>query len=226
MIYLLFFVVALCASVAVYAYCSYEGVLTPAWDKFPRKKQLGEEFAPFTKRVSLIMVPAILLVMLLAQLSLYKNTQTVSFIKLFVLLVIVISAGIVDLKKKIIPNLLVCFGLLFWVCITAYDISKEENLKGLLESELIGLAIGFGLLAVVSLVTKGAIGFGDVKLFGVIGLIGGAFCTYSTLLVSLIISVIVAAIGLIAKKISKKDTIPFGPCIALGYLVVLFLSSY
>ena len=103
---------------------------------------------------------------------------------------------------------------------------NSDNFKGIMISELIGFAVGFGLLAVVSLITKGAMGFGDVKLFGVIGLIGGAFCTYSTLLVSLIVSVIVSVIGMIRKKIGRKDAIPFGPCIAVGYLIVLFLASY
>ena len=78
----------------------------------------------------------------------------------------------------------------------------------------------------VFVITKGALGFGDVKLFGIIGLISGGFCTYSTLLVSLLVSVVVSVIGLIRKKIGRKDAIPFGPCIAIGYLVVIFLASY
>ena len=226
MIYLLFLAVAVCAALAVYIYCSYEGVFTPALAFIPRKPQTDGEFVPFSKKLSLLCAFAALLAMLLVQLSLYKNTQTEAFIKLFVLLVIVVCAGIIDFKKKIIPNLLVFFGLLFWVGITVYDIVIADDLKGLFGSELIGVAVGFGLLAVISLVTKGAIGFGDAKLFGIIGLIGGAFCTYSTLLVSLVISVIVSVIGLVTKKLGRKDSIPFGPCIALGYLIVLLLGSY
>lgn len=226
MIYLLFTAVAVLSALAVYIYCSFEGVFSPIYKKLPLKQQTEEATAPFSEGLSLIIATTVIPVLLLVQTVLYKNTQTVAFIKLYVLLVIVISAGIIDFKKKIIPNLLVCFGLLFWVGITVYDVVNASERKALFTSELLGFALGFGLLAVVSLITKGAIGFGDVKLFGIIGLIGGAFCTYSTLLVSLIVSVVVAMIGLITKKIGRKDSIPFGPCITVGYLIVLFLGSY
>ena len=215
----------MCAALAIYFYCCYEGVFSPVLEKFP-KKHRQENAAPFSKQTSVLIAAAMLPVMLLAQISLDKNTQTVAFIKLFALLVIVICAGIIDIKMRIIPNSLVLFGLLFWVGITVYDVVNNNDLKGLFGSELIGVLAGFGLLALVSVVTKGAIGFGDVKLFGIIGLISGAFCTYSTLLVSLIVSVIVAIIGLATKRVGRKDSIPFGPCIMLGYMIVLFLGSY
>ena len=192
----------------------------------PQKKFSDESWKPFSKKQSIVISIITLLLMFFAQLSLQKNADAVGVIKLFVLLLIVVSAGIIDFKRKIIPNILVLFGLLFWVGITFYEIINSANFKSIIISELIGFAVGFGLLAVVSLITKGAMGFGDVKLFGIIGLISGAFCTYSTLLVSLIVSVIVSVVGMILKKIGRKDTIAFGPCIAIGYVIVLFLASY
>ena len=226
MIYLVFVAAAICAALAIYSYCCYEGVFSPVYKHFPRKKSADGEVVPFSKDASLWLMIGMFPILLLVQVLLHRNTQIVALVKLVVLLAIVICAGIVDLKKRIIPNLLVCFGLLFWVGITVLDVVNSDNLKGLLASELIGFLVGFVLLAVVSVLTKGALGFGDVKLFGVIGLIGGAFCTYSTLLVSLIVSVIVAVIGMATKKIGRKDSIPFGPCIMLGYIIVLFLGSY
>lgn len=226
MIYLLFLAVAACSALAIYAYCSYEGVFTPVIGGVPQKAKTDDTFKAFSKKTSVFAAIAILVVLLAAQISLNTNTNTVAFTKLFVLLVIVICAGVIDFKKKIIPNSLVLFGLLFWVGITVYDVVNNNDLKGLFGSELMGVLAGFGLLALVSVVTKGAIGFGDVKLFGIIGLISGAFCTYSTLLVSLIVSVIVAIIGLATKRFGRKDSIPFGPCIMLGYMIVLFLGSY
>ena len=160
------------------------------------------------------------------QISLYKNTTIVSFIKLYVLFLIVASAAIVDYKRRIIPNALIIFGLVFRVGVYAYEIFSKADIKSILINDLIGLAVGFGILAIASLLTKGSVGFGDAKLFGVIGIISGSFCTYSTLLVSLIISTVVSLIGLARKKIGRKDSIPFGPCIALGYVIALLLTSY
>lgn len=225
MIYVMFLLIAIVSTCAIGFYCNYEGVFESIIPNFPKKK-ISDDMKPYSKKVVSIILTVIFALTFLAQVSLHKNAENVGFIKLFVLLLIVFCAGVIDFKRKIIPNILILFGLMFWVGITFFEIFNSDNFKGIMISELIGFAVGFGLLAVVSLITKGAMGFGDVKLFGVIGLIGGAFCTYSTLLVSLIVSVIVSVIGMIRKKIGRKDAIPFGPCIAVGYLIVLFLASY
>ena len=164
---------------------------------------------------------------LAAQISLYKNTTLINFIKLFGLAFIVITAGVIDLKRKIIPNILIILGLIFRAAIYVYEILfSADDLKTIFTNDLLGFAIGFLFLAVVSLLSKGALGFGDAKLFGVIGLVSGAFCTYSTLLLSLVISAVVSLGNIARKKMGRKDTLPFGPCIAVGYLLVVFLTSY
>lgn len=225
MIYVMFLLIAIVSTCAIGFYCNYEGVFESIIPNLPKKK-ISDDMKPYSKKLVSIILTVIFALTFLAQVSLHKNAEIVGLIKLFVLLLIVFCAGVIDFKRKIIPNILILFGLMFWVGITFFEIFNSDNFKGIMISELIGFAVGFGLLAVVSLITKGAMGFGDVKLFGVIGLIGGAFCTYSTLLVSLIVSVIVSVIGMIRKKIGRKDAIPFGPCIAVGYLIVLFLASY
>ena len=103
--------------------------------------------------------------------------------------------------------------------------SKEE-MKDILKNDLIGFVIGFVFLALVSFVTKGSLGFGDVKLFGIIGITAGSFGTYSTLLISLIASLIVSLVFITIKKMDRKSAFPFGPCIALGYIVSILLTSY
>ena len=65
-----------------------------------------------------------------------------------------------------------------------------------------------------------------LQLFGVIGLVSGAFCTYSTLLLSLVISAVVSLVNIARKKMGRKDSFPFGPCIAIGYILVILLTSY
>ena len=162
-----------------------------------------------------------------AQISLYINTSIINLIKLFGLAVIVISAGIIDSKRRIIPNLLIISGLVFRIAIYIYEIAgPTDDLMTVLTNDLIGFAIGFVFLAVVSLLSKGALGFGDAKLFGIIGLVSGSFCTYSTLFVSLVISTVVSLINISRKKMGRKDAFPFGPCIAVGYMFVVFLTSY
>lgn len=225
MIYLLFALIAAVSTVAVIVFSARMGAVDPG-AKLKIYKKVDENTVPFTG-IKLILITIICFAVAAAlQISLYKNTTTVSFIKLYVLFLIVASAAIIDCKRRIIPNVLIIFGLVFRGGVYVYEILSKADIKSILINDLIGLAVGFGILAVVSLITKGSVGFGDAKLFGVIGIIGGSFCTYSTLLASLIISTVVALIGLARKKIGRKDSIPFGPCIAAGYIITLFLTSY
>lgn len=226
MTYVIFTLIALASACAIYFFCHYEGVFAIAVRGIPVKKGISADFTPYSQKAAYLLLGGVAILLFLLQWSLYQNTETIGYIKLYVLAVITVCAGLIDFKRRIIPNPLILFGLLVWVGITAYELVRSDHLKEILISELIGFGVGFVLLAAVSALTKGAIGFGDVKLFGIIGLLGGAFCTYSTLLVSLLVSVAVSVIGMLMKKITRKDSIPFGPCISIGYMIAVFLTSY
>ena len=184
MIYLLFILIAALSAIAIIYIGSLMGVINTG--KLNIYKPCEEEITPFTGK-SLILLTMICFGSLLAmQISLYKNTTIINFIKLYGLAIIVISAGIIDAKRKIIPNILIILGLAFRVAVYAYEIFfLSDSLKAILINDALGFVLGFVLLGAVSLLTRGALGFGDAKLFGVIGLVSGVFCTYSTLLVSL-----------------------------------------
>lgn len=77
-------------------------------------------------------------------------------------------------------------------------------------------AIGFGMLYVLAVVSKGGMGGGDIKLFLFVGLVGGIASTVLTLFIA---SALGALYGLVAKasgKLARKQPIPFGPFIAAG----------
>lgn len=225
MIYLLFVFIAALTTIAVIYFGSRKGVVDTG--KFNIYKPCEEEITPY-KGKSLILLTIICFVLALAtQISLYINTSVVNFIKLFGMFVIVFSAGVIDSKRRIIPNLLIIIGLVFRAGIYIYEIFfATGEIKSIVINDLIGFAIGFVFLAAVSLISKGALGFGDAKLFGVIGLTCGSFCTYSTLLVSLVISAVISIINIARKKMGRKDSFPFGPCITAGYIIVVLLTSY
>ncbi len=226
MIYLLFVGIAIVSSLFVIILCSLKGVANPGIKKLNILYKPQDGIVPYNGG-KLILITIICFVIALAtQISLYKNTATVGFFKLYGLLIIVLSAALVDSKRRIIPNLFVIIGLVFRLCIYCYEIFATDTFKAVMLNDLIGLAIGFGFLAIVSIITKGAIGFGDAKLFGIIGLISGSFCTYSTLLISLLLSAVISIVEIARKKMGRKDSLPFGPFIAVGYIVALLLTSY
>lgn len=225
MIYLLFTLIAALAACAIIYIGALKGAIDPK--KLNIYKPCEEAVTPYTGKPLILLTIICFACLLATQVSLYRNTSVVNFIKLFGLAVIVISAGVIDSKRRIIPNVLIAIGLVFRAGIYVYEIlSHTGELKQILLNDLLGFVIGFVLLATVSLLSKGALGFGDAKLFGIIGLLSGAFCTYSTLLVSLVITTVVSLIGIARKRMGRKDAFPFGPCIAVGYILVVLLTSY
>lgn len=224
MIYVLFAAIAAVSTAAIIVFASRTGVVDAGVKKLYKK--VDENIVPFSGTKLIMIITVCFIAATVLQISLYNNTDAVGFVKLYVLFDIIAAAAIVDWKRRIIPNILIIFGLTFRAGVYAYEIFSKADIKSILINDLIGLAVGFGILAIVSLLSRGAVGFGDAKLFGVIGVIGGSFCTYSTLLLSLIISTVYSLIMLARKKIGRKDAIPFGPCIAAGYVIALLLTSY
>lgn len=225
MIYLMFALIALVSVCAILFICGRKGVIDTG-NKLKLYKPCEEDIVPYRGKNVILITMICFAVALAVQISLYKNTVTINFVKLYGLLLIVLSAGIIDAKRRIIPNVLVLAGLIFRLLIYIYEFVYVDAIKDVIINDLIGFAIGFVLLALVSLVSKGSLGFGDAKLFGVIGITAGSFCTYSTLLVSLVISTVVSVVNIARKKMGRKDSFPFGPCIAAGYVIVVLLTSY
>ena len=224
MIYIVFILIAILSTVVVNVFAAQKGAVE--LKKFNIYKPCEEEILPYRGKSLILLTIICFTVSLLMQISLYMNTSAINFAKLFGLYIIVFAAAVVDSKRRIIPNVLIVTGLIFRGGIYVYEAFSKADLKMIFINDLFGFAIGFVLLAIVSFVSKGALGFGDAKLFGVIGLLSGSFCTYSTLLVSLVISVMVSVVGIARKKIGRKDSFPFGPCIATGYIIAVFLTSY
>ncbi|SDI41431.1 type 4 prepilin peptidase 1 Aspartic peptidase. MEROPS family A24A [Planococcus glaciei] len=87
---------------------------------------------------------------------------------------------------------------------------------------LLGAAVGFGILLLIAIVSKGGMGGGDIKLFFVIGLVLG---TNGTLLTLFFASLIGAIAGIVQLRVLNKDRktpVPFGPSIALGAVITYF----
>lgn len=222
--YLVFIMLSLVAVSVVVAVGGVTGVFNTG-EKLKLYRKI-DGVKPYSNVYLILTIIVCFALALVLQISLYKNTSVINYIKLFTTFVIVFSAAVVDLKRKIIPNFLVLSGFIIRIGLYIYEIASKQEMKEVLISDLIGFAIGFLFLGLISFVTKGMIGFGDAKLFAVIGLMSGSFCTYSTLLLSLVVSLVVSIIGLILKKLKKKDSFPFGPCIAAGYTLALLLVSY
>lgn len=85
-----------------------------------------------------------------------------------------------------------------------------------------GAVIGFTLLLVIAIVSKGGMGGGDIKLFALIGFVLGTKMMLLSFFLATLFGGIVGGIAILFKLIERKDPIPFGPFIALGTLIAYF----
>ena len=128
--------------------------------------------------------------------------------------------GYVDAREKIIPNSLIGIGLAAWLVLILIDIFVGGTpwLQLLVFSGIGGIACG-GLLLIIALIAKSALGMGDVKLFFVLGLLYGLADAYGILLFSVIAMGVFSIALLIAKKVTMKSTIPMAPFVIVGFFL-------
>ena len=157
--------------------------------------------------------------------TLYTGTVLLSILSHLMLFGILFFAGVVDLKKSIIPNSLIVAGLVMYVVFALFSIFVAEvNVKGFFLLTLGGGFIIGILLLLVLLISKNSLGMGDVKLFFVVGILLGLKNTYYVLLITVIIMALVSIILLILKKVTRKTAVPMAPFMAIGFLICVFLG--
>ncbi|PLS15033.1 hypothetical protein CVD28_24445 [Bacillus sp. M6-12] len=130
---------------------------------------------------------------------------------------ILLTSSFIDLKYQEIPNSYnLAVALLGGGFIYIYQDYYEQL--------LLGGVIAFLLFLMVMIFT-GAMGGGDVKMAGGIGLFTGTFFVSKFIVYAFFSGAIIAVLLLIFKRKSKNDVFPFGPCIALSgiYMFIAFI---
>lgn len=174
----------------------------------------------------LILGIAIAYILVLYKFGLHINfIGNLDLIKYVILIPMLACAFYVDLKEQIIPNrlnlLMFEIGLVFVFIYGFTNINIAINL-------LLGMFAGGGIFLLITLIGgliagKEAMGMGDVKLMGALGLFFGL---QNIVLIS-VLAFLIGAIGSIAIMIIKRkgtDTyIPFGPFIVIASVITIFV---
>ena len=150
-----------------------------------------------------------------------KNVLTVNSFSLYIVTTMLVYATCTDFKGMVIPDMchIVFFAVglfnMFYTAITTGD----NSVYWLYIIGMFCLSVPFFLFCLL-----GKSGFGDVKMFGALGL----FLGWKNLLLVLFIAVVLGLFYVVYKKLSSKDVkwkaeVPFGPFICMGtYIVALF----
>lgn len=196
------------------AYCSVSAVNSRA-----------EEENRYTK-VNIIVLAAAIIGGLAGAFT-YKNTVSLfACMQLGSTFIAVLVAAIYDYKLKIIPNILPAVLIVERCILFVAEYIIMENAFSYLISSILGCLFVIFVLGVASRISRGGIGMGDIKLLAGIGFMCGLYTVLFTMVFALLVCGVftVGALGL--KKKTMKDSVPFGPFILAGYILVLFLSFY
>jgi leader peptidase (prepilin peptidase) / N-methyltransferase len=144
--------------------------------------------------------------------------RTVWLSMIFVAALVAIT--LIDLEHRIIPNRILAPLAVAAITLTALFEPHQ------LPERLLAAAAAGGLLLIAALAYPAGMGMGDVKLAAVMGLVLGR-AVAPALLVALLAGTL-AGIGVMARRgvrEGRRTAIPFGPFLALGGLVGLFIGN-
>jgi leader peptidase (prepilin peptidase)/N-methyltransferase len=90
---------------------------------------------------------------------------------------------------------------------------------------LLGAVTGFFLLLVIAIVSRGGMGFGDVKLYSLLGFVLGFKLVLLSFFLSTLFGAVIGGLALLFKIVKRRQPIPFGPFIAAGTLTAYYWGS-
>lgn len=146
---------------------------------------------------------------------------------------------VIDIERNILPNkitypvIIISLGVSFFISpLAIIDPAGKIPLwlvatapqSGVLNA-LLGGGCGLATFLLIFLVSRGGIGFGDVKMALLIGLMCGFPMVIPAILISFISGGVAAVILIATKRKGRRDTMPFGAFLAPSTLIILIWGA-
>lgn len=144
---------------------------------------------------------------------------TVELITSLLLMSMLVIIFVSDITYMLIPNKVLLFFLPLFIIIRVLEPLDPWW------SPVAGSIIGFALIAIIILVSRGGMGAGDMKLFAVLGIVLGMKNVLLAFFLSCIIGSIFGIILLALKIINRKQPVPFGPYIVVATIITYFYGE-
>lgn len=151
----------------------------------------------------------------------YKLDLSIDFIFYALISSTLIVVTMIDLKKMIIPDSLVVTLLVLSILHKATNYIINKTPIRIIDS-IGGLLISGGIFLIIVILSKGGMGGGDVTLIGALGFIVGIKYIILTIFLSFVLGGLISVFLLATKLKTRKDPVPFGPFIVLGFMITLF----
>lgn len=200
------------------------------------KKIFSKEFFTENKKglknnYIMMILTAVLYVAVLYKIGLkdgfFKNLDLIKFL---ILVPMLLCTFFIDLKHRIIPNRLVL--TIFEVGLVIMFVYGLNNIN-VFKNMFFGMLAGAGIFTLITLLGgilagKEAMGLGDVKFMGAVGLFYGPTVVAEISLLSFILAAISAIVIVPVRKFilkSDDEYIPFGPFLVIACIACIFLKS-
>lgn len=224
-VHIAYYLVAAILGLIVGEIISWANKRLPEYKKVISREFITEYKINFKPSYILMLLTAVIYVTLVYVYGIQDTLiAKLDLIKFIILTPMLLSAFVIDYKLQIIPNRLnltifevgIIFAFLYGLSNMAITINM-----------LLGMVAGGGIFLLITLLGglfygKEAMGFGDVKLMGALGLFFGLSNIIVITLVSFLIGAILSIILLVTKIKKSDEYIPFGPFI----VIATFLSMY
>ena len=162
---------------------------------------------------------------------LYLKGLTIDSLKFAILIPMLVMAFIIDFKSQVIPNRLTLTMFETGLVFTFVETLQNTNLGiNVFIDNILGMLVGGGIFLLITLIGgiiagKEAMGFGDVKLMGALGLFFGWLNMIFISVMSFLFVAIVSIIILISRKKKFSEYIPFGPFIVVASMVPIYVTT-
>ena len=224
-VHIAYYLVAAILGLIVGEVVSWANKRLPEYKKVISREFISEYKMNFRPSYILMLLTAVIYVSLIYVYGIQDTIiANLDLIKFMILTPMLLSAFVIDYKLQIIPNRLNLtifeVGIIFAFLYGLSNVAITINM-------LLGMVAGGGIFLLITLLGglfygKEAMGFGDVKLMGALGLFFGLSNIIVITLVSFLIGAILSIILLVTKIKKSDEYIPFGPFI----VIATFLSMY
>lgn len=182
---------------------------------------------PSKKNIYLYSSVAIIITTIISVVLAYYNQENsfVYKVKVVLILNILWAVAFIDLKSYRIPNLFIIYGLIIRGIILIFElINYSPRTKFIVIGELVASLVLLIATLLTRFTVKNSIGYGDIKLFIIMGLTLGMTGIWDAMFLSMIVIFLISLYVIITKTKSRKDSLPFAPAIALGTYLSIILS--
>lgn len=230
-VHILFYVAVALLGLAIGKIIAWINMCVPKKKKIFSKEFLKRNKEGLEQNYILMVITASLYIGLLYKFGIKQEfIKNLDLLKYYILIPFLISSCFIDVKHRILPNRITLTMFEVGLIITfVYGITNINMAKDMILGMFAGSII-FVLITFLGRIISGkeAMGFGDVKFMGALGLYFGVSriveITLSAFLLSAICSIVILIIRFCILK-TKDEYIPFGPFLCVAAILSIFLPT-